>query len=63
MTVDALDADLRAGIPIVVLEPACLSVSKEELPMMLPHDQQARRLRAQSMLLPELLERHLPELN
>ncbi|TFZ01389.1 FAD-binding and (Fe-S)-binding domain-containing protein [Ramlibacter rhizophilus] len=58
---EALGEDLRAGTPIVVLEPACLSVFKEELPQMLPNDQQARRLREQSMLLPDFLERHAPQ--
>lgn len=58
-TVDALDADLRAGTAIVVLEPACLSVFKEELPMMLPRYLQARRLREQSVLLADLLQPHL----
>ena len=53
--VDTLDAELRAGIPVVVLEPACLSVFKVELPMMLPRDQQARRLQAQSVQLADLL--------
>ena len=32
----ALDADMRAGTPIVVLEPACLSVFSDELPKLLP---------------------------
>ncbi|HJV59853.1 MAG TPA: FAD-binding oxidoreductase, partial [Albitalea sp.] len=50
-----LGDDLRAGTPIVVLEPACLSVFKEELPMMLPRDEQAKRLREQSLLLPDFI--------
>lgn len=61
-TVDTLDADLRAGTPIVVLEPACLSVFKEELAMMLPGNVQARRLREQSLLLADLLQPHLDDL-
>jgi FAD/FMN-containing dehydrogenase/Fe-S oxidoreductase len=56
--VESLGDELRAGTPIVVLEPACLSVFKEELPMMLAHDEQAMRLRAQSMLLADYLEQH-----
>ncbi|MBL0423981.1 FAD-binding and (Fe-S)-binding domain-containing protein [Ramlibacter alkalitolerans] len=56
--VAALEADLRAGTPIVVLEPACLSVFREELPLMLPRDEQAHRLRAQSVLLPDFLQQH-----
>jgi FAD/FMN-containing dehydrogenase/Fe-S oxidoreductase len=56
--VQALGPDLRAGTPIVVLEPACLSVFKVELPMMLPRDEQAMRLREQSLLLPDFLQQH-----
>ncbi|MDR6536534.1 FAD-binding and (Fe-S)-binding domain-containing protein [Variovorax soli] len=59
--VDALGDDLRAGTPIVVLEPACLSVFKVELPMMLPRDEQARRLSMQSVLLADFLEQHAPD--
>jgi Fe-S oxidoreductase len=59
---DKLDADLHAGTPIVVLEPACLSVFKEELPMMLPRDEQARRLRQQSFLLSDFLQQRAPDL-
>jgi FAD/FMN-containing dehydrogenase/Fe-S oxidoreductase len=54
--VQALANDLRAGTPIVFLEPACLSVLKEELPMMLPRDEQAKRLNMQSVLLSDFLE-------
>lgn len=61
-TLAVLDTDLRAGTPVVVLEPACLSVFKEELPMMLPYDEQAKRLRSQSFLLPDLLQERVPEL-
>ncbi len=59
---DELDAELHAGTPIVVLEPACLSVFKEELPMMLPRDEQARRLRQQSFLLSDFLQQRAPDL-
>jgi Fe-S oxidoreductase len=51
-----LDEDLKRGTTIVVLEPACLSVFREELPMMLPHHEQAKRLRAQAVLLPDFLQ-------
>jgi FAD/FMN-containing dehydrogenase/Fe-S oxidoreductase len=54
--VAALGDDLRAGTPIVFLEPACMSVMKEELPMMLPRDEQAKRLTMQSLLLSDFLE-------
>jgi FAD/FMN-containing dehydrogenase/Fe-S oxidoreductase len=61
-TLDVLDEDLRAGVPIIVLEPACLSVFKEELPMMLPRHEQARRLKAQSYLFADFLLEQTPSL-
>jgi FAD/FMN-containing dehydrogenase/Fe-S oxidoreductase len=60
-TIAALGDDLRAGTPIVFLEPACLSVMKEELPMMLPRDEQAKRLGMQSLLLSDFLEQQAPQ--
>ena len=44
-TIDALRDDIRAGTPIVGMEPSCLAVFKDELPKMLPHDDDAERLR------------------
>jgi FAD/FMN-containing dehydrogenase/Fe-S oxidoreductase len=57
-----LGDDLKRGTPIVVLEPACLSVFREELPRMLPGDEQAKRLTLQSMLLADFLQEHAPTL-
>jgi FAD/FMN-containing dehydrogenase/Fe-S oxidoreductase len=59
--VQSLADELRAGTPIVVLEPACLSVFKDELPMMLPRDEQAKRLREQSFLLADFLQQRAPQ--
>jgi Fe-S oxidoreductase len=59
-TLEVLGDDLRAGTPIVVLEPACLSVFHEELPMMLPKHEQAKRLKQQSTLLGDFLLEHAP---
>jgi FAD/FMN-containing dehydrogenase/Fe-S oxidoreductase len=56
----ALDSDIRAGTPIVVLEPACASVFRVELLELFPHDEQAKRLAAQSMLLSQFLEDRAP---
>ena len=55
-----LDEDLKRGTPVVVLEPACLSVFKEELPLMLPKHEQAKRLTMQSVLLADFLQQHAP---
>jgi hypothetical protein len=44
--VDALDAEIRAGTPIIALEPACASVFKDELVNLLPYDERATALAA-----------------
>ena len=49
-----------AGIPIVVLEPSCASVFRDELRNLFPTDQRAIRLRSQTFLLSEFLERQAP---
>ncbi|TSD94683.1 FAD-binding protein [Skermania sp. ID1734] len=41
---DQLRDEVRAGTPIVGLEPSCLAVFKDELPKILPHDDDADRL-------------------
>ncbi len=51
-----LDADIRAGVPVIVLEPACASVFREQLPHLLLGDEQAKRLAAQAVTLSEFLE-------
>lgn len=52
---DALRPALRRGVPIVVLEPSCASVFRDELLNLFPGDEDAARLSAQTMLLSELL--------
>jgi FAD/FMN-containing dehydrogenase/Fe-S oxidoreductase len=42
--VDQLRDHIRAGTPVVGMEPSCLAVFKDELPKMLPHDDDAARL-------------------
>ena len=56
----ALADPIDAGIPIVVLEPSCASVFRDELRNLLPEDARAGRLRAQTFLLSEFLERKVP---
>jgi Fe-S oxidoreductase len=65
---DALSGPLRDGTPILVLEPSCASVFRDELRKLMPHDEDARRLSSQVVLLDELLSRHrsdwqLPQLD
>jgi len=49
---------IDAGTPIVVLEPSCASVFRDELPNLFPDHPRAARLRSQTFLLSEFLERH-----
>jgi Fe-S oxidoreductase len=58
---DALQPALAAGTPIVVLEPSCASVFRDELVNLFPNDENAHRLAAQAYLLSEFLERYAPE--
>ena len=55
--IDELREPIRAGIPIVGLEPSCLAVFRDELPNLLPGDMDASRLAAQAVSLAELLDR------
>jgi FAD/FMN-containing dehydrogenase/Fe-S oxidoreductase len=55
---DALEPQIRAGTPIVVLEPSCASVFRDELTNLLPDDPRAAKLSAQVLLLSEFLVKH-----
>jgi FAD/FMN-containing dehydrogenase/Fe-S oxidoreductase len=58
---EVLAPQLDAGAPIVVLEPGCLSVFKDEIKRMLPDDARAARLTRQSVSLAQALQgRTLP---
>ena len=50
-----LGDEIDGGRPIVVLEPSCASVFRDELRNLFPDDRRAMRLAAQTMLLSELL--------
>ncbi|MGE5649710.1 MAG: FAD-binding and (Fe-S)-binding domain-containing protein [Bacillota bacterium] len=53
---DVLADDIRAGTPIVGLEPACVSVFRDEMPDLFSYNEQAKRLREKVFLLSEFLE-------
>jgi Fe-S oxidoreductase len=60
-----LAPQITAGVPVVFLEPSCASVFKDEVTNLFPGDEDAQRLRQQSVLLSEFLERigyHAPTL-
>ena len=52
---EVLAPQLDAGAPVVVLEPGCLSVFRDELRQLLPDDPRAARLAAQAVSLGEVL--------
>jgi FAD/FMN-containing dehydrogenase/Fe-S oxidoreductase len=52
---DALRDDIRAGIPVVGLEPSCVAVFRDELINLFPEDEDAQRLSRQTFLLSEFL--------
>jgi FAD/FMN-containing dehydrogenase/Fe-S oxidoreductase len=61
---DGLEPYLSQSLPIVVLEPSCASVFRDELPNLMPGRIAAQRLQKQTKLLSELLIEHdvpLPE--
>ena len=41
---DALSEPIESGVPVLVLEPSCASVFRDELRKLMPHDEHARRL-------------------
>ena len=56
----ALENEIRAGTPIIVLEPSCASVFRDELCNFFPENPLAGQLQRQTFLLSEFLEGHAP---
>jgi len=54
-TLDALRDDIRAGVPVVGVEPSCVAVFRDELTKLLPNDEDAKRVAAQTFHLAEFL--------
>jgi len=57
---EALRPALDAGIPIVGLEPSCVAVFRDELPNLLPDDEDAKRLSKHTFILSEFLQAKAP---
>ncbi|RKG57080.1 FAD-binding oxidoreductase [Corallococcus sp. AB011P] len=53
--------EIRAGIPFVMLELSCAAVFRDELLNLFPHDEDAKRLAAQTYVLSELLQKRAPD--
>ena len=64
-TLDVLRAELDEGLPVIGLEPSCVSVFRDELLNLFPNDPYAKKLAASAMTLSEFLMREnvpLPQL-
>ncbi len=60
-TLDVLRNDIRAGVPVVGLEPSCTAVFRSDGVDLLPGDEDMRRLSLQTRTLAELLAERAPE--
>ncbi len=58
---NALGPQIGAGLPIVVLEPSCASVFRDELHNLFPANECADKLRNQTFLLSEFLQNYAPD--
>jgi FAD/FMN-containing dehydrogenase/Fe-S oxidoreductase len=56
-TLDTLAPAIEADIPILVLEPSCAAVFRDELINLFPNDERAQKLSRQTFLLSEFLEK------
>ena len=54
---ETLKSEVEQGVPLVVLEPSCATVFRDELLNLFPTDDHARRLSQQTFLLSEFLEK------
>ncbi len=58
---DALAPEIDAGTPMVVLEPSCCSVFRDELNGLMPESERAHRLMENTFLLSEFLEQKVED--
>ena len=58
---DALREEIRAGTPVVGLEPSCVAVFRDELLNLFPNDEDAQRLSRQTYLLSEFFLKEAPD--
>ena len=54
----SLREEIRQEIPIIVLEPSCAAVFRDELKNLFPHDEDAKRLSSNVLLLSEYLTKN-----
>jgi FAD/FMN-containing dehydrogenase/Fe-S oxidoreductase len=60
-TLTVLEDEIRAGTPVIGLEPSCAAVFRDELVNFFPDDEDAHRLSVQTFPLADFLVRELPE--
>jgi FAD/FMN-containing dehydrogenase/Fe-S oxidoreductase len=60
-TLETLREDIRAGVPVIGLEPSCVSVFRDEMPNLLGNDPDAARLSAQTYLFSEFFSKYAPD--
>jgi len=60
---DVLRDDIRAGTPVVGLEPSCVAVFRDELVNLFPEDEDAQRLSRQALLLSEFIAQEKDQLS
>ncbi len=58
--VERIGVAIDAGMPVVVLEPSCASVFRDDAPDLLPGNERVQKLAKQTYLLSEFLERFAP---
>lgn len=60
-TLRVLREQIRAGVPVVGLEPSCTAVFRSDGPELLPTNEDMRRLASQTLTLAELLQQRAPD--
>ncbi|HET9185221.1 MAG TPA: FAD-binding and (Fe-S)-binding domain-containing protein, partial [Solirubrobacterales bacterium] len=58
---DALAPRIREGVHVVGIEPSCVAAFRDELPGLMPHDEDAKRLSLQTLTLAEFLIQKAPD--
>lgn len=61
-TMTTLHDDIRAGTPVIGLEPACMAAFKDELLNLFPEDDLAKRLASQSVFFSDFISGHIGDI-
>jgi Fe-S oxidoreductase len=58
---DELRHEIRAGIPMVGLEPSCVATFRDEMCNLIPHNDDAQRLAKQTLMLSEFVDQKMKD--